>query len=115
MCVCTGVRACVRVCVPEAHLRHMAGFSEQSAGRYVAAVRSACAYVLACECNKARRGRVPAVAHAADDDDADAAGATAFCVTDFGAEKAVSVQGLDAAGVGSKLQELIKAGDSMPR
>jgi len=34
---------------------------------------------------------------------------------DFGAEKAVSVQGLDAAGVTKKLQELIKAGDSMPK
>jgi hypothetical protein len=28
-------------------------------------------------------------------------------------EKAVSVQGLDAAGVGSKLQELAKAGAGM--
>lgn len=34
---------------------------------------------------------------------------------DFGAEKAVSVQGLDAAGVTKKLQELVKAGESMPK
>lgn len=35
--------------------------------------------------------------------------------TDFGAEKAVSVQGLDAAAVQKKLSELVKAGESMPK
>jgi hypothetical protein len=35
--------------------------------------------------------------------------------TDFGQEKAVSVQGLDAAAVQNKLKELIKAGESMPK
>jgi len=40
----------------------------------------------------------------------------ALCApADFGAEKAVSVQGLDAAGVTKKLQELVKAGESMPK
>lgn len=34
---------------------------------------------------------------------------------DFGQEKAVSVQGLDAAAVQNKLKELIKAGESMPK
>ncbi len=34
---------------------------------------------------------------------------------DFGQEKAVSVQGLDAAAVQNKLKELVKAGESMPK
>ncbi|GLC40564.1 hypothetical protein PLESTB_000044400 [Pleodorina starrii] len=34
---------------------------------------------------------------------------------DFGAEKSVSVQGANSATVLSKLQELIKAGEAMPK
>ncbi|GIL79908.1 hypothetical protein Vretimale_12530 [Volvox reticuliferus] len=34
---------------------------------------------------------------------------------DFGVEKSVSVQGADSAAVLSKLQELIKAGEKMPK
>jgi hypothetical protein len=34
---------------------------------------------------------------------------------DFGKEKSVSVQGLDAASVQNKIKELIKAGESMPK
>ncbi|KAF6257623.1 cytidine deaminase-like protein [Scenedesmus sp. NREL 46B-D3] len=34
---------------------------------------------------------------------------------DFGVEKSVSVQGLDASGVSSKLQELVKSGEGLPR
>eukprot|EP00882_Tetradesmus_deserticola_P002148 GHRQ01002299.1.p1 GENE.GHRQ01002299.1~~GHRQ01002299.1.p1 ORF type:complete len:102 (+),score=29.28 GHRQ01002299.1:275-580(+) len=34
---------------------------------------------------------------------------------DFGVEKSVSVQGLDAGGVSSKLQELAKSGEGLPR
>eukprot|EP00879_Flechtneria_rotunda_P001585 GHRR01001744.1.p2 GENE.GHRR01001744.1~~GHRR01001744.1.p2 ORF type:complete len:102 (+),score=24.68 GHRR01001744.1:136-441(+) len=33
----------------------------------------------------------------------------------FGVEKSVSVQGLDAAGVTTKLQDLIKAGEQLPK
>lgn len=34
---------------------------------------------------------------------------------DFGQEKSVSVQGLDASAVQNKIKELIKAGESMPK
>jgi hypothetical protein len=36
-------------------------------------------------------------------------------LADFGQEKSVLVQGLDAAAVQNKLKELIKAGESMPK
>jgi hypothetical protein len=38
-----------------------------------------------------------------------------LCRIDFGQEKSVSVQGLDAAAVQNKIKELIKAGESMPK
>ena len=34
---------------------------------------------------------------------------------DFGVEEAVSVEGLDKAGISSKLEQLVKKGESMPR
>lgn len=34
---------------------------------------------------------------------------------DFGVEKSVSVQGLDAKGIQSKLEELVKHGETLPR
>lgn len=34
---------------------------------------------------------------------------------DFGAETAVSVEGMDKAGITKKLEELVKRGESMPR
>ena len=34
---------------------------------------------------------------------------------DFGAETAVSVEGLDKAGITKQLEELVKRGESMPR
>lgn len=38
-----------------------------------------------------------------------------FSRTDFGVEKAVSIQGLDPGAIATKLQELVKAGESLPR
>jgi hypothetical protein len=35
--------------------------------------------------------------------------------SDFGVEKSVSVQGVDSSAVLTKLQELIKAGEAMPK
>ena len=34
---------------------------------------------------------------------------------DFGAETAVSVEGMDKAGIAKQLEELVKRGESMPR
>ena len=34
---------------------------------------------------------------------------------DFGVEKSVSIQGLSSNDVGAKLQELVKAGEGLPR
>jgi hypothetical protein len=35
--------------------------------------------------------------------------------TDYGVEKAVSVQGLDSGAIATKLQDLVKAGEALPR